>query len=356
MVVMLLLGAAAGAAGVWYFKPGDAPRGAADSGGANVAANGDIVCTGRIDTKWPIIPLYPKLPGQVISVSADETLAVSRGQLLMELDPTPYKRKQDLAKANAEMAKAALVEAESEAAKFAYTIEQARLGVKSAEHERDLANKELKSAREKKAEPVAPNAAIVVTDEMIDQLELRSKLAQLKVDYSASQVESLTKTNLESKVAQARAARDAANAQLQEADDAVNDCRVLAPSDGSVLRVQVSPGSQVAPGSPLVPMMFAPAGPMVVRAELDQEHVGKVEPGYACTFQDISQPNAAPWEGTVLSVSKWVARQRNILFDPLEINDVRTMEVVIEVKKNSATGKLLLGQRVRVRIKPLNIP
>lgn len=351
----LIVGGIAGAAGVWFWKPGEAIKDSPAMTPGTSAVGGDIVCTGRVDTLKPIIPLFPKLPGTVISVPADESLMSPRGQVLMEIDPKPYQIKADLARVNVEQAKSMLDEAEAEKLKFNYLVDQAVTGVKAAQIELELANKELKSARDRKADP-KPMDAFAVTDEMIDGLESKSKLAVLKLEYANLQLESLRKTNVESKVAQARAARDAANLQKAEADAAVADCRLLAPTDGSVLRVNVSPGAQVAPGSPLVPMLFAPAGPMVVRAELDQEYICRVEAGAPATIRDELQPNAPTWEGTVLSVSRWIARPRSVLFDPLEINDVRTCEVVVEVKRGSATGSLSLGQRVRVRIKPLVLP
>ena len=46
----------------------------------------------------------------------------------------------------------------------------------------------------------------------------------------------------------------------------------------------------------------------------------------------------------------WVAQKRSFLLDPGEVNDVRTVECVVELDR-PADG-LWVGQRVRVRIGP----
>ena len=48
------------------------------------------------------------------------------------------------------------------------------------------------------------------------------------------------------------------------------------------------------------------------------------------------------------SAGSFVARRRNILLEPGEVNDVRTVECVIAL--DGSTDGLLVGQRMRVRI------
>ena len=107
-------------------------------------------------------------------------------------------------------------------------------------------------------------------------------------------------------------------------------------------------GEAVAPGTPLPPIAFRPDGPLVVRAELEQEFLGRVRPGQKAVVRDEARADSPTWAGKVLSVGQVVARKRSILLEPGEINDVRTVECVVGLD-GDASG-LLVGQRMRVRI------
>jgi multidrug resistance efflux pump len=350
--IALLVGVITGGTAIWFFKTETKTSKTETSKsilqGSNV--DSEVVGTGRIDTLNPIIPLYPKYPGTVVKVLANPDLPVRKGSVLMEMDSLAFQRKASLAQTNVAAAKAALDAAEIEKFRFAYLVNQLKIAQSLAELERDNAQKELKQLKENQAKPAGSNA-IAITDDIVELAETKVKFYQLKLDAAVQQVMHNEKTPIDAKVAEAKAAVEAANIQKQEAEDALIDCQMMAPGDGTILRVMVGPGSYVSPLNPVAPMLFAPTGQLVVRAELDQEYVGRVKEGYPATFRDESRPNSPSYEGTVLAVSKWIARPRSILFDPLEINDVRTAEVVIELKKGTKQSELQLGQRVRVRIK-----
>ena len=53
------------------------------------------------------------------------------------------------------------------------------------------------------------------------------------------------------------------------------------------------------------------------------------------------------WDGTVRRVSDWYTHRRSMLQEPLQYNDVRTLEVIIDLDKPQPGG-MKIGQRVRV--------
>ena len=54
------------------------------------------------------------------------------------------------------------------------------------------------------------------------------------------------------------------------------DCVVRAPTDGTIVRLSAAKGMLLGPGTPLEPaIVFAPAGPLVVRAEVEQADAGR---------------------------------------------------------------------------------
>ena len=85
-----------------------------------------------------------------------------------------------------------------------------------------------------------------------------------------------------------------------------------------------------------------------MRAELEQEFIGRAKPGMKATVNDDTRADSPVWSGRVQRVGAFVSRRRSILLEPGEVNDVRTVECVI-VLDGSGDG-LLIGQRMRVRI------
>ena len=128
----------------------------------------------------------------------------------------------------------------------------------------------------------------------------------------------------------------------------VADCVLTAPGPGMILRMQATAGGVLSPGSPVPVIVFAPAGPFVVRAEVDQESLGRVQVGQSAEVRDENHPDGPVWKGRVKQVAGWVAARRSYVLEPGEINDVRTVECVIEL--DGPTDRLWIGQRMRVRI------
>jgi multidrug resistance efflux pump len=179
-----------------------------------------------------------------------------------------------------------------------------------------------------------------------------AELNQVKYLKSAelSRLEELkaAEMNLKLKVKAAETRRTMAEIARRQAEKAVRDSILLAPTSGVVLRVQTSRGESVVPSGIQPPIIFRPDSPLVVRAELEQEFLGRVRRGMKATIRDDARANSPTWTGTVLRVGNWVARKRTVVLDPGEVNDVRTVECVIAL--DGSPEGLLVGQRMRVRI------
>jgi multidrug resistance efflux pump len=122
---------------------------------------------------------------------------------------------------------------------------------------------------------------------------------------------------------------------------------VLAPSDGTVLRVQTNPGEVLGPQSRQPALLFAPDKPLVVRAEVDQEAVGRVAVGQRAELEDDAAAGPT-WTGRVARVARWFSQRRTILPDAPALQDVRTLECVIHL--DPSQPPLRIGQRVRVKL------
>src|SRR5439155_13777202 len=137
--------------------------------------------------------------------------------------------------------------------------------------------------------------------------------------------------------------------RLEESQYALDECSVKAPVDGKVLRLLIGVGDVLStqPRQPAV--QFCPAGPRIVRAEVEQEFASRVAKGQTGLIQDDSS-NGISWRGKVVRVSDWYTHRRSMLQEPLQFNDVRTLECIVELDPGQPTPRV--GQRVRVTLGP----
>ncbi len=143
--------------------------------------------------------------------------------------------------------------------------------------------------------------------------------------------------------------RSAKRIQRAKAQLAVDEASVTARIDGSVLRLQMQAGDLMPAQPRMPPIIFCPATPRIVRAEVEQEFVNLVAEGQIATITDETANGSGPvWKGKVVHLGDWMAPRRSILPDPSQYHDVRTLECIISVDAGQAP--LRIGQRVRVAL------
>lgn len=302
----------------------------------------DIVCTGRVDAEGLVVALDPGQPGRVVEVFVKEGAAVSKGQPILKVDDTAYQ-------AVVLEAKAAVTAARVEVDAAEFRARQKPANVTLQQKKADAAAAQVRAAETRLTQLKSQQAATEkVTKADVEVFEAQVTGYRLAAEYERVQLDQLEKfdTGLEVRAAKARLATAAA--ALERAEKAAADCTLKAPGDGTLLRLQAAPGATLAPGSPVPAVVFAPAGPLVVRAELEQASLGRVREGMRAAFRDETRPDSPTWTGRVKRIAEWVAPKRSILLEPGEQNDVRTTEVVIAV--DPSPDRLWIGQRVQVRL------
>lgn len=335
-VGLLLLAGTVGGTAWWLTRPAAQPT------PANLDPDSfDVVCTGRVDSFGTVVALEPPQAGRVASIAVKEGDTVSKGQEVLRLDDSQARVRLAQADAAVELAKLEVESATKDSERFPQQIAAKSHLLAAAGARVEAARKVLKQRLDQ--QQVTP-LAIPEREAMEAQIrELESYESAEKI-----QVEELKKTDPEMRLKIARPRLRAAEADRELADRVLKEMVLRAPSDGMILRLQTTPGGYLSPGSPLPSVVFAPAGPLVVRAEVEQEFLGRVKPGMTATIQDENRSDSVTWPGRVASVSRWVAMRRTLVFDPGEVNDIRTVECVVEF--DPPVPELWLGQRVRVRI------
>lgn len=311
--------------------------------GAGSLSDLDVVCLGRVDGLTPVASLEPEIAGRVAEVFVSEGQPVKAGDKLLKLDDESLKMK-------AEEAEAAVASANLEI-EFA-RLEDKLYPLRKSTQEAAVAAAVERVAAAEKILLEKKKAAMFNTFTPGELLAAESEVNQLKqlkgVEESRLEEVKSGEAALRLKQKLGETKRSMALIAQRQAEKAVRDCTLVAPTSGVVLRVQTSRGESVVPGALQPPIIFRPDSPLVVRAELEQEFLGRVKGGMNATVRDDARADSPTWTGKVLRVGNWVARKRTVLLDPGEVNDVRTVECVVSLDGN--TDGLLVGQRMRVRI------
>ena len=86
-------------------------------------------------------------------------------------------------------------------------------------------------------------------------------------------------------------------------------------------------------------------------AQLEAAHDVLYDPQLVGTSARLLAEVAAgtTWEGEVVRISDWIEKRRSQQFEPLQFNDVRTLDVIIRMKSEPGYP-MRIGQRVRVML------
>ena len=141
---------------------------------------------------------------------------------------------------------------------------------------------------------------------------------------------------------------DGKKKQVEKAQLGVRECTIFAPCKGVILRRLVNVGEVLGqtPNRPAVE--FCPSGDRIVRAEVEQEFAGKLFVGQKAEITD-DMTGSGEWHGEVMRISDWFTQRRAVLLEPMQYNDIRTLEVIIRMKPD-AKNPLRINQRVRVKL------
>jgi multidrug resistance efflux pump len=304
---------------------------------------GAITCFGHADVEGGVCSLSPLQPGRVQQIYVHENDEVPAGATLLQLDTRPAEHLVRQARADLEAAQAQLIRARKgiDQQKVRETEQLALIEV--MRHRLEAARWVL--ARKKELITVATNdKEVAAAQEQCAELE-----AAVRGEEAKLQELGLNDPTVDSRRAEADVA--AKQAHLDQALLGLDECRLKAPVDGTVLRILVSRGDVLGsqPNRPAV--LFCPKGPRIVRAEVQQEFAAGVAAGQSVLIHDDSR-SGPTWRGKVRRLSDWYSHRRSIWQEPLQHNDVRTLECIIDLEPEQPP--LRIGQRLLVQVVPVN--
>jgi multidrug resistance efflux pump len=300
-----------------------------------------VVCFGHVDLETGVREMHPTMPGRVAEVLVREGEIVPAGVTLLRMEDTLARRRVDEARAALDAAQAELAEGRILPEQHRLLQEQARAAAKAAEAQRNMAEEALTRKQELERKNLLTNRSEL----LISQEQLTAAKEALLIKEAEKRSLSLRDPQTAVRLLEIKVAR--AEALLAQAKAALGDYVLIAPKAGTVLRVTVGPGDTLAGPPRQAAIQFCPEGPRVIRAEVEQAFAALIAEGQTVRIEDDTHA-AGQWTGRVQRVSDWFTQKRATLQEPLQFNDVRTLECVIALDPDQQ--RLRLNQRVRVTI------
>jgi len=237
-----------------------------------------------------VVQIVPRVAGRVISVPVEPDRPVKKGDILFKIDPTPYEQQVKSLEGKVAQFKAAVVTAESSQKELELQLRAAQ-----AKREAVAASLDLAFKREKQTMTLSERGAgnkfdweKAVSDRKGLDADMAGTIAgeaevQQKLDAKMT-------TGEPAVIAQVKAQLASAEADLAEAKWKLSECTVFAPSDGTVVNLQLREGSTVS-AFPSLPSMTFVQNEQWVLAIYSQNELRQVKAGQEAEITMDTHPN-----------------------------------------------------------------
>jgi HlyD family secretion protein len=299
------------------------------------AASIALASPGRIEGQSDSIDIGGAVDGIIRAIHVKEGQQVVRGQVLAELDCRELQ--------------SALPIVQAEAESLRQTRERLLRG--SRTEERDAAAQKTASAKavlDQTSALLERNRGLVASDS-ISRVAFEETLRNAAVadaEYKQAQRhEQLVNAGpLPEEIARANADLQAAEERINLAQQKLGKCVILAPIEGTILRVMLREGESFALVSPRPILKMANIAGRRVRAEVDERDVGRVHVGQRVVISSDAF-SGRRFNGTVTRLATVMGRKSVITGDPADKADRDILEVVAQLQ---GATELPMGLRVTV--------
>jgi HlyD family secretion protein len=344
LLLLVLLAASTPAAGLLfsYSSRGAPPAPSENSQDKSVRRSSEegIVCFGQVDLMHGVTSLVPLQPGRVAEVLVEEGQTVNEGTALIRLEDKAASSRVAEAQAALDETELRLKQARKVPEQQSSRIAQQQDAVDAMRDRLSAAKRQLARQEKLVASNLADEKDVAISKDHVHELEAMLSGEKKRLD-------DLKRQDVNDDIRRAEKEVEVMKARRDQAQFALEECVLKAPRRGTVLRLLVGPGDVLGSQSRQPAVQFAVEGPQIVRADVEQEFVGRVSVGQSATVQDETHLGRV-WKGKVSRVADWITQRRSVLSEPIEFTDIRTVEVLITL--DSGQPRLRIGQRVRVRI------
>ncbi|WP_428265669.1 HlyD family secretion protein [Haliangium sp.] len=283
------------------------------------------------------ISVAAAVPGRVAAVQVVEGAVVEAGDALVSFEQ--------------EVERAALAAAEAEVVSARAELARLRRGSRAqdiAAAERDAAAARARAALSQgvltRTEAAARTGG-ATRDELArarhqaaaDRATADAAEARHELSAAGSRIEDVHAAR--ARVAAAEARRDQARATLAR-------LTVRAPTAGEILQLKVRPGEYYQPGGAEPLLLLGDTRTLRVRVDVDERDLAALALGAEAHVTARAHP-ARHFSGRVVEIGRRMGRKNVRTDDPAERNDVKILEVVVELDQGpTAADSLIVGQRV----------
>jgi len=299
-----------------------------------------LVCIGYVDVEGGPVRLSPAQPGRVVEVLVREGDTVPAGAVLLRLDDEPARFAVQQAEAALKSAEAHAVRARERSRQHPRQVAALGAAVEVAERRLAAAQHVLDHKQELRRSALVSASEVAVAREQVSELRAAVTAAREQKAEAELADPAVGLRAAEAEVASCRA-------RLGQARHALTQCNLCAPEAGSVLRVSARKGEALAGAGSEAAILFCPDRPRLVRAEIEQEFIGRVQVGMPASIEDEADPEGR-WSGQVAAIGGWFSQRRSVLQQPTQLKDVPVVECRIVL--GPGHGTLRIGQRVQVTL------
>lgn len=301
-----------------------------------------FVALGKVEKEGGIQYLFPALPGEIVEVHVKDGDHVQAGQTLITFDDTLSRAKVQQAEGGVEEAQAKLVRAEQ-------GLKQFQLGLKEQETAIAAEKVKLQLVEWALSHAIKLNRNSPTAYDVRD-LELKVEAQKLAVQAAEQKLARLKEADPSDYITEAKGNLKYREGLLAAAKYELSLMQFKAKVSGTVLRVEVKPGTQYSPQPRQPAFWFEPDGKLIVRAEIEQERSGRVQVGTKVKVRDHLTVNGPVYTGTITKVGVSFLPRRTIQMpDPFIVNEPRVLEFVVTLDDSTGKAPILRnGQIVRV--------
>ncbi len=344
--ILLLVGTLVGAG--WALN--HATPHPADDDRAKHAPLPEVFCLGWVDVPDGVADLSPRQPGEVAEIAAtrvndkegERERIFKKGEILLRLRSETAQNQLGKAKVALAAAEADLEKAEQLAPELKEKMTMQQAVIDAAREKKVRLDSDLEGKRKALLDDMGS-----LKPTILKAMEAAAAQADAEIRVQQGQLNLLKLVKPDLEVRRAKADRDAKKLDVKIAEDYLKDFQIEAPFDGIVLRLHTRVGEPFLPNPKVPAIEFCPNVARIVRAEVVQEWGDQVHIGQEVVIQDDTY-QGPKWPGRVKSVSPWYAQKRIRIVEPFMMNDVRTIECVVEF---TGPAPVRIGQRMRVMIK-----
>ncbi len=288
---------------------------------------------GNVDIRE--VSLGFRVAGKLLDVLKDEGDPIKEGETIARLDPEPIRREMEQAAAQVESAKAKF--SLMQAGYRREDVERARAAVTEAEATQTNAASNLSRRKELLAKKV-------VSQQEVDDAVAAKDAAQARLK-SAHDALALQEAGFRpEEIAQAHADVSQAEAALGSAKLRLTDTELKAPSDGVVMTRAYERGAILPIGATLFTVSLV--NPVWVRAYVPENRLGDIQPGMQVTVLTDSDPGH-PYTGQI----GYISPQAEFTPKSVETPELRTSLVYrLRVIVSDPRETLRQGMPVTVRL------